>query len=220
MTTQRRFGAVRKLPSGRWQARYLSPEGIRITAERTFATKTDAARCLQQMEVDQRRGLWHDPAVARSTHVRDWVWRWFDQHAASLRTSTVDSYKGLLDTCVLDRTVNGKEVGLGDLVLQSLTPMRVGEWLVQLQRDGLPASRVRQAYRVLSLAMDAAVRERLLAASPCGRHHRLPRLPETEPTILTVGEVEKLITHLRNGVGPRGTDRSSAQPIPPNPHWR
>lgn len=217
MTTQRRFGAVRKLPSGRWQARYWSPEGIRITADGTFATKTDAARFLEQIEVDQLRGVWHDPAVARSTSVRGWTWRWFDQHSASLRTSTVDSYKGLLETCVLDRTVNGKHVGLGDLVLQSLTPMRVGEWLAQLQRDGLSASRVRQAYGVLSLALDAAVRERLLAASPCGRHHRLPRLPETEPTILTVGDAEKLITHLRNGAGPRGKDRSSAQPIPPNP---
>ena len=76
---------------------------------------------------------------------------------------------------------------------------------------------MRQAYRVLSLAMDAAVRERLLASSPCGRHHRLSRLPETEPTILTVADVEKLIAHLRDGAGPRGKDRSSAQPIPPNP---
>jgi len=113
--------------------------------------------------VDQRRGIWHDPAFARSTSVRDWAGRWFDQHSASLRTSTVDSYKGLLETGVLDRTGKDKQVGLGDLVLQSLTPMRVGEWLAQLQRDGLSASRVRQTYRVLSSAMDAAMRERLLA---------------------------------------------------------
>ncbi len=146
MTSQRRFGALRKLPSGRWQARYWSPGGSRITADRTFATKTEASLFLEQVEVDQRRGVWHDPAAARSTSVRDWAWRWFDQHAASLRTSTVDSYKGLLETCVLNRTVRGKQVGLGDLGLSAVTPMRVGEWLAQLQRDGLSASRVRQAY--------------------------------------------------------------------------
>ena len=167
--------------------------------------------------MDQRRGIWHDPAAARCTSVRDWAWRWFDQHAASLRTSTVDSYKGLLETCVLDRTVAGKQVGLGDLGLSALTPMRVGEWLAHLQRDGLSASRVRQAYRVLSLAMDAAVRERLLTSNPCGRHHRLPRLRETEPTILTVADVEKLVAQLRHGAQPRGRDRSGAQPIAPNP---
>lgn len=167
--------------------------------------------------MDQRRGIWHDPAAARSTSVRDWTWRWLDQHAASLRTSTVDSYRGLLETCVLDRTVMGKPVGLGDLGLSDLTPMRVGEWLAQLQRDGLSASRVRQAYRVLSLALDAAVRERLLTSNPCGRHHRLPRLPDTEPTILTIADVENLVAHLRDGARPRGKDRSSAQPVPPNP---
>ena len=58
MTSQRRFGALRKLPSGRWQARYWSPEGIRITADCTFVTKTDASRFLEQVEVDQRRGVW------------------------------------------------------------------------------------------------------------------------------------------------------------------
>lgn len=120
MTSQRRFGALRKLPSGRWQARYWSPGGSRITADRTFATKTEASLFLEQVEVDQRRGIWHDPAAARSTSVRDWTWRWFDQHAASLRTSTVDSYRGLLETCVLDRTVMGKPVGLGDLGLSDL----------------------------------------------------------------------------------------------------
>lgn len=65
--------------------------------------------------------------------------------------------------------------------------------------------------------MDAAVRERLLASSPCGRHHRLPRLPETETTILTAADVEKLIVHLRDGSGPRCRDRSGVQPLPPNP---
>ena len=149
--------------------------------------------------------------------MREWARRWLDQHAATLRTSTADSYKGLLETCILDRTVSNKAVGLGYLGLSALTPMRVGEWLAHLQRDGLSASRVRQAYRVLSLAMDAAVRERLLPSNPCGRHHRLPRLPDTEPTILTVADVEKPVPHLCNSAGPRGKDRSGAQPIPPNP---
>jgi len=40
---------------------------------------------------------------------------------------------------------------------------------------------------------------------------------DTEPTILTVADVERLIAHLRDGAGPRGRDRSSAQPIAPNP---
>ncbi|MGW0103211.1 site-specific integrase, partial [Nocardia sp. NPDC003354] len=37
---RREFGTVRKLPSGRWQARYLGPDGQRHKAPETFATKT------------------------------------------------------------------------------------------------------------------------------------------------------------------------------------
>ncbi len=66
-------------------------------------------------------------------------------------------------------------------------------------------------------AMDAAVRDKLLATSPCGKHHRLPRLPEHEPTILTIEQVEKLVGHLRSGSPPTGKDKRSCQPIRPNP---
>lgn len=214
---KRRFGALRKLPSGRWQARYRSPDGREITAPQTFATKTDAALFLDAIEVDQRRGVWHDPTPAQHETLRTWSKRWLDQHSAALTVSTAVSYRGLLDCCVLDRVVDDREIGLGDLPLAALTPMRVGEWLAALQRSGLSASRVRKAYRVLSLAMDAAVRDRLLPTSPCGRHHRLPRLPEHEPQILTVDQVETLVSHLRNGSPPTGKDRSSCQPIRPNP---
>lgn len=39
MSKKRRFGRVRQLPSGRWQARYLDPDGVDRTADETFATK-------------------------------------------------------------------------------------------------------------------------------------------------------------------------------------
>lgn len=217
MASKRRFGGLRKLPSGRWQARYFTPEGRRITAGKTFATKTDAGRYLDSIELDQLRGVWHDPAPSQQETVRAWCRRWLQQHSASLTPSTAASYDGLVETCVLNRTVDGRQVGLGDLSLAALSPMRVGEWLAELQGSGLSASRIRKAYRVLSLAMDAAVRERLLQRNPCGKHHRLPRLPEHDPTVLTVEQVEMLVSHLRDGAPPRGKDRSGAQPIRPNP---
>ena len=217
MATKRRFGALRKLPSGRWQARYRSPSGVLVTASKTFPTKTDAARFLDSVELDQLRGVWHDPLPSQQETVRAWCRRWLKQHSANLTPATASSYDGLLERCVLSRVVEGRQVGLGELSLAALSPMRVGEWLADLQRSGLSASRIRKAYRVLSLAMDAAVRERLLQTSPCGKHHRLPRLPEHDPTILTVIQVEVLVAHLRNGAPPRGRDRSGAQPIRPNP---
>ena len=217
VTAKRRFGAARKLPSGKWQVRYFTPEGRRITAPQTFKTKAEADRYLNSIELEQMRGVWHDPGPARHILLGEWSRRWLEQHAMTLTPSTAESYRGLLERVVLERDVEGREIGLGQLPLAAITPLRVGEWLADLRRTALSASRIRKAYRVLSLALDAAVRERLLVASPCGKHHRLPRLPEHDPTILTVDQVELLVSHLREGAPPRGKDRSGAQPIRPNP---
>jgi hypothetical protein len=42
----RSFGSIRKLPSGRWQARYRAPDGLLRSAPHTFARKADASRWL------------------------------------------------------------------------------------------------------------------------------------------------------------------------------
>ena len=216
MAAKRRFGATRKLASGRWQVRYHTTDGRRISAPQTFKTKAEGDRYLNAMELEQLRGVWHDPEPARHIVLREWSRRWLDQHATTLTPSSAESYRGLLERCILDRDVDGRQIGLGHLPLVAITPLRVGEWLADLSRTALSASRVRKAYRVLSLALDAAVRERLLVTTPCGKHHRLPRLPEHDPTILTVDQVELLVRHLRDGASPRGKDRSGAQPIRPN----
>ena len=53
------LGSVRRLPSGRWQARYWDASGERLTARSTFATKTAAQRWLSATETDMGRGDWH-----------------------------------------------------------------------------------------------------------------------------------------------------------------
>ncbi|MFF4652024.1 hypothetical protein [Streptomyces sp. NPDC001380] len=59
---RRRFGSVRKLPSGRWQVRFPDPEtGLTRTADRTFGTKRDAEVALSQVEADVSRGRWVNP---------------------------------------------------------------------------------------------------------------------------------------------------------------
>jgi len=40
---RRRFGAIRKLPSGRWQARYQARDGLARPAPRTFEGTQDSA---------------------------------------------------------------------------------------------------------------------------------------------------------------------------------
>ena len=60
MPPRRKFGDVRRLPSGKWQASYLAPDGERHTAEVTFPTEVDAERYLAMTARQIRSGEWTD----------------------------------------------------------------------------------------------------------------------------------------------------------------
>ena len=62
---RRRFGNVRKLPSGKFQASFIGPNGKRQNAPNTFRTKTDADRWLVKVESDISRGTWLDDGLGR-----------------------------------------------------------------------------------------------------------------------------------------------------------
>ena len=55
---RRRFGYVRKLPSGRFQASSTPPNGQRQRATTTFRTDADAGRYLDRVVLDIKRGHW------------------------------------------------------------------------------------------------------------------------------------------------------------------
>ena len=97
MSSRRRFGSVRKLPSGRWQARYHDAAGNRFTAPETFPTKTEAHRWLSSAETDMGRGDWHDPRLA-DLGFDDWAERWMAIKTPQLAPSTVVLYRYLLRT--------------------------------------------------------------------------------------------------------------------------
>ncbi|MBP2436894.1 hypothetical protein JOF34_001480 [Microbacterium amylolyticum] len=68
-TRRETWGSLRKLPSGRWQARYPAPDGEMYTARTdddkalTFVSKTDARKWLSSMHSKISLGLWEPPAV-------------------------------------------------------------------------------------------------------------------------------------------------------------
>jgi hypothetical protein len=62
----RRFGNVRRLPSGRYQASYRGLDGLRKYAPDTFERKTDAERFLALVEVQLGSGDWANPAQAKA----------------------------------------------------------------------------------------------------------------------------------------------------------
>jgi hypothetical protein len=61
------FGTVRRLPSGRYQARFTDDRMERRTAPATFATRREAADYLATVRADMVRGLWRAPELGRIT---------------------------------------------------------------------------------------------------------------------------------------------------------
>ncbi|MET7398851.1 site-specific integrase [Dactylosporangium sp. NPDC005572] len=178
---RRRFGRVRQLPSGQWQARYKGPDGKDHPAPTTFATERLAEKYLSVVEGDIAQGRWISPTAGKTT-VAEWADRWYRSAMSRWKPKTRESYRS-----VLDRLIGPH---LGRVKLSALKPIMVSNWVGKLSEE-VSASQVRQAYRLLSQVMTSAVNNDMIPVTPC-RGVRLPRLPEADPRILTVEQVNRL----------------------------
>jgi hypothetical protein len=94
MAAKRRFGRVRRLPSGRYQARYRGPDGIDRPAPRTFGTKSEAEVWLVKTEAGIRDEHWLNPdegQIAFGKYARAWV-----EERPNLRPNTAQMYRYML----------------------------------------------------------------------------------------------------------------------------
>ncbi len=186
MVNRRNYGTVRRLPSGRWQARFYDPNtGEQVPARTTFPTKADAVRWLTMTETDKLRGTWRDPALGEIA-LRDWATRWRNSRT-ELKPKTALSYDSLLRSRILP--------ALGDRPIGSIRTIDLQEWVAAMRGAGLSASRVRQASILLSGILQAAVVDGLIASNPAVGV-RLPRLPATDMRVLTAAEVDRLATSI------------------------
>ncbi len=130
MPTKRIFGNIRKLPSGRWQARFTAPDGTTVKAPTTFATKARASDWLALQHADLIRHDWVDPALG-SLALREYASAWLADRS-DLRPSTRALYADHIRRFItgpypqLDAsTVNPF---LGDLTLRQITTKHVAHW--------------------------------------------------------------------------------------------
>ncbi|GAC1545915.1 MAG: site-specific integrase [Acidimicrobiales bacterium] len=178
MTSRRRFGRIRKLPSGRWQARYPDGSGQDIPAPETFASKGDAARWLVMVEADMARGQFIDPRAGRITFAQ-WAEQWLSRPGK--RANSI----------VRDR--QGLEVfkpTLGPRPLSSITPMHVQAAVDARGREVSPATLVRDVAAVRAV-LNAAVDADLLIRSPA-RKIALPKVRPPDRQPLTAKELLRL----------------------------
>jgi integrase len=159
---RRYYGSVRKLPSGRWQARARGADGKLHPAKRadggplTFDTKgTAEAWCaLRQAEV-MRGELYTVPPAPRRTTFAGYASRWVESR--DLAPATRKHYRDLLRLHLLPE--------LGGRRLTELSPGTIVEWY-----DAVAPGKRRakaQSYSLLRTILGDAVREHLLDSNPC-----------------------------------------------------
>ncbi|MFJ9913400.1 tyrosine-type recombinase/integrase [Actinacidiphila glaucinigra] len=176
---RRRFGSVRKLPSGRFQARYRGPDGLMRTADKTFASQTDADRWLVKQEAKILDGDWQNPDVKIA--FGDYAETWFKDR----------------DYAATTRERNGSALNLHILPtfravpLRDITTPQVRRWRTTLLDQGVGAATVAKAYQILRAIMNTAVDDGLVQRNPC-RIKGGATAPSAERPFLSVAEVFRL----------------------------
>ena len=174
---RRTTGAVDRLPSGRWRARFTTPDGRRLTATR--ATKREADAWLAGHTTDIGRGVWVDPDRGRVT-LAEYAGRWIDQRH-DLRPRTADDYRDIIRVHIVPT--------LGAIQLGRLTPADVRAWNARLA--GKVPGRARKAYRLLRTILNTAVADELIVRNPC-RVRGAGQDRSAERPIATVAQVAAL----------------------------
>lgn len=153
MATRRPFGTIRKLSSGRYQARY-SHLGRQIAADTTFATKADARAWLAQIEADRQGGVHLEPGGGRE-RFSSFAERWVENR--NLRPRTRDTYLSQLSHILAD---------FDRAELRQITPSDVRAWHGRLLNSGLHPNTVAKVYRLFRTILDTAVDDGLIRANP------------------------------------------------------
>lgn len=174
---KRQFGSVRKLASGRYQARYRGPDGQMRPAPETFASKREADDWLAAKQTEMRRGDWLDPSAGRAPF-GEYAATWIDQRGVGPRT--VELYRSLLRLHLAP--------SFGAVALEDITPPSVRAWRAERLTAGVGPSTVAKAYALLRGILATAADDRLIRFNPC-RIKGASVAPTPERPTATVAEV-------------------------------
>jgi integrase len=175
---RRRFGSVRRLPSGRYQARYLGPDGVFRPADDTFTTKTEAEVWLTRKEAEIIEDDWIDPDAGEIL-LSDYGIAWIAERPG-LRPKTVTLYRYLLRAHIAPY--------FPAMTIARLNLATVRRWRTKLLDNGVSPVTAAKAYRLLRAIMNTAVDDGLIKRNPC-RIKGAGNEDSPERPVLTVPQV-------------------------------
>ena len=169
---------IKRLETGRWQARYRDSE--KREHARNFRTRIEAQRWLDTVTASMVRSDYVDPRAGKAM-IGELAERWY-AGTATLKPSTRANYRSLLDAHVLPRWAN--------IELRNVSTSAIKAWVSDLSASSA-ASTTRKALGVLRNTLDLAVADRRLAVNPAAGVAQ-PKLPITEQRFLQADELDVL----------------------------
>ena len=179
-TSKRRFGSVRKLKTGRWEARYsITQNGQRKHASKVFDTREEAERWLLDEAAFIRTG---EPNAGRMP-LGEYLQGWFERERVEQvdMTTLRSDYHHLKD--IIEH--------LGKFTLEDLAPQAIEDYLLGLRQRGLLVPTCKKRLVLLRLALDSAVARGYLKENPAERV-RLPGRYKPSVTALTTEEAQAI----------------------------
>lgn len=161
--TRRGFGSIRRLPSGRYQASFVTPTGLRALAPMTFGAKVDAEGYLSRIRREIDLGTWAGSASPLDAKIQfgDFAIRHIslqNTHLGKpLKPSTRELYGKLL---------TGPLLTFLDKPLNAITKTSVDDWWIQVTATGKRSSSAK-AYKLLSAVLKRACDDELIHSNPC-----------------------------------------------------
>lgn len=179
-TVKQPDGSTRKVRSAaygrgkRWAARYRDDQGQQRSPK--FATRAEAERHLKRIEGDLSRGQYIDPKNGNVT-VRAYAEDW--RKTALHRPATARKLEGALNNHIYP--------AFGDRKLSAVRPSHVQSWVTGLGATHAPST-VGVTYGLLAQLFKAAVRDELIAKSPC-RDIQLPEVMKKAKPVMSGDQV-------------------------------
>ncbi len=181
---RRDFGQVRKLPSGRWQARFRVDGEWHVArptdpGKRTHTTKGQAESALEETLKKIDKGTWSPakrPAMPKfAGYAESWL------STRELRPRTRIHYRSMLERHLLP--------AFGPLRVDEIRPDLVREWRGSIERPTVRA----HCYGLLRSILATAVADDLIAANPCRIRGGGSSKRQREVRPLTIAELAELV---------------------------
>lgn len=170
-----------------WRVRYRRDDGT-IGQVTGFRTQREAQDYADDLESDQRKGTFIDPAAGQIT-VADWAADWVE--ALDVDPRTEDNYRSMLRNHILPRW--------GTTPLADVTALKVHAWAKKLRADGLAPITVAGIIKLLAMIFADAVEDRRLPANPI-RARRRGRRRHTTPVVEKIWAEPEPVLHLADQI--------------------